>query len=75
MFKSAVKPDVKNALVALLRRGQITQSEAARIAGLSRQAVGQWIDDDLAPMRERYLMRLLEKAVEYQEGLRKRISP
>ena len=34
--------DLRRALVDLLRAGEITMAEAARLGGVSRQAVGKW---------------------------------
>lgn len=34
--------DLRRALVDLLRAGEITMAEAARLSGVSRQAVGKW---------------------------------
>lgn len=49
----------KRAALALLRRGLITKSEAARLAGISRQLMGHWAKDIRSEeAREAVLMRL-----------------
>lgn len=53
-----------DALMAMLRAGQCTQAEAAKLAGRSRQAVAQWLDGfDTVKAREEYLARKLEMRV------------
>jgi predicted DNA-binding protein (UPF0251 family) len=54
----------KRAALRLLRRGQVTQSEAARLAGVSRQLMRHWaraIDVDAA--REAMVARLWQRAI------------
>jgi predicted HTH domain antitoxin len=48
---------MRRAAVSLLRRGLITKAEAARLAGVSRQAVQNWevAEEDA---REAYLAKL-----------------
>jgi hypothetical protein len=54
-------PAMLDALLTMLKAGQITQGEAARLAGRSRQAVAQWLDGfDTVGAREKYLIRKLE---------------
>jgi hypothetical protein len=50
----------RTALIAMLKAGQITQAEAARLAGRSRQSVAEWIPDvDTTAARNEYLRRRL----------------
>jgi hypothetical protein len=41
-FVKTIDPDARRAAVTLLRRGTITVSEAAALAGVSRQVVRYW---------------------------------
>lgn len=51
-------------LLAMLKAGQCTQAEAARLSGRSRQAVAQWLDGfDTVAAREEYLQRKLQMRV------------
>lgn len=53
---------IKRAVLKLLKRGQVTQSEAARLAGRSRQIVAHWakaVDD----ARPEYLAKLWRRAL------------
>jgi transcriptional regulator with XRE-family HTH domain len=48
------------ALLAMLKAGQCTQAEAAKLAGRSRQAVAQWLEGfDTVAARQEYLQRKL----------------
>jgi hypothetical protein len=50
---------IKRAALSLLSRGLITQSEAARLAGISRQNMRYWARDiDCERARETYLAAL-----------------
>lgn len=56
----------KAAAIKLLERGEITLSEAARLAGTSKQAAQQWArgrELDLNAARERHLARIWTKAL------------
>jgi predicted transcriptional regulator len=52
----------KKAVLSLLRRGLVTQSEAARLAGRSRQIVAHWAKD-LPDSRAEYLAKAWESAI------------
>lgn len=52
----------KRAVLSLLRRGMATQSEAAKLAGRSRQIVAHWAKS-LPDTRAEYLKDQWEKAV------------
>jgi Helix-turn-helix domain len=49
--------NTKAAALKLLRRGVITQSEASKLAGISRQLVRYWVKD-MPDARPGYLARL-----------------
>jgi hypothetical protein len=54
------------AALALLRKGQITMSEAGRLVGVSKQLVRHWVtvrDIDVAAAREAYLRRTWKGAL------------
>jgi hypothetical protein len=51
----------KQAVLKLLRRGQVTQAEAARLAGRSRQIVRHWAKDLPADAREQHLTKLWQR--------------
>ncbi len=53
---------IKRAVLKLLKRGQVTQSEAAHLAGRSRQIVRHWAKD-LPDARQGYLAKLWAKAI------------
>lgn len=58
------KDDTKRAALKLLRRGLVTQSEAAKLAGVSRQLMRYWAQD-IPDARPGYLaqiwMRMLRR--------------
>ena len=52
------------AALKLLAKGLVTQSEAARLAGISRQLVRKWVKGaDTVAAREAYLDRIWRKAM------------
>jgi hypothetical protein len=53
----------KKAVLSLLRRGLVTQSEAARLAGRSRQIVAHWAKD-LPDSRAEYLAKLWRRSLQ-----------
>lgn len=53
---------MKKAVLKLLRRGLVTQSEAARLAGRSRQIVAHWAKG-LPDARAEYLTKQWAKAL------------
>lgn len=53
----------KKAVLSLLRRGLATPSEAARLAGRSRQIVAHWAKDLPADSRATYLAKVWQKAM------------
>lgn len=54
----------KAAALRLLARGLITQSEAARLAGVSRQLVAHWAKGlDVEPAREARLAQIWSKSM------------
>lgn len=55
----------ERAALSLLRRGLVTQSEAAELAGVSRQVVAYWVSRDgidCAKVRSAHLLKLWRKA-------------
>jgi hypothetical protein len=53
-------------VLALLRKGQITMSEAGRLAGVSKQLVRHWVTVrgiDVAAAREAYLQKTWKQAL------------
>lgn len=57
-------PALLDAVLAMLKAGQCTQAEAARLAGRSRQAVAQWLAGfDTVKAREEYLQHRLQMRV------------
>lgn len=54
--------NTKRAVLKLLKRGHVTQSEAARLAGRSRQIVAHWAKD-MPDARPEYLAKLWERAL------------
>ena len=55
---------IKKAALSLLSRGLVTQSEAARLAGVSRQLMRHWARDiSLEQAREAVLLKLWRKAL------------
>jgi hypothetical protein len=57
----------REAALFLLRQGLVTQSEAAALAGASRQLVWHWVNVaelDAVEARQRYLTRLWSKAIQ-----------
>jgi DNA-binding transcriptional regulator YdaS (Cro superfamily) len=73
---STLSTTQRAALLALIRAGRITVSEAAALAGVSRQAVSAWCRRariDAAAARARYLAEaaaeaLLEPELDWREG-------
>lgn len=53
----------KKAVLSLLRRGLVTQSEAAHLAGRSRQIVRHWARDLPADAREKYLKKQWDRTI------------
>lgn len=56
----------KAALVSLLRRGVITEAEAAQVAGVARQSVAQWLDQPPGAARSRrwrYVLKQVDFAM------------
>ena len=54
---------IKRAALSLLARGLVTQSEAARLAGISRQLMRHWAKDIPCDRnRDAYLGKLWAKA-------------
>ncbi len=54
----------KRAALNLLRRGLVTQSEAARLAGISRQLMRYWASDiDCEATRASLITKLWQKAI------------
>lgn len=64
MTRASTNDDsTKAAALKLLRRGLITQSEAARLAGVSRQLVRYWVRElDTDQAREATLRRIWDRA-------------
>jgi hypothetical protein len=60
--QTAIDDTIKQAVLALLRRGIATQSEAARLSGRSRQIVRHWAKD-LPESRCDYLNRQWQSAI------------
>lgn len=54
----------KAAVLKLLRRGLVNQSEAAKLAGRSRQLVRHWAKDLPDDAREKYLSKLWERTLQ-----------
>lgn len=54
--------NTKRAVLKLLKRGQVTPSEAARLSGRSRQIVSHWAKD-LPDARPEYLAKLWQRAL------------
>jgi|GEM_PF-5298340 predicted HTH domain antitoxin len=52
----------KKAALSLLRRGMVSQSEAARLAGISRQLMRHWAREiDVEAAREQVLAKLWQR--------------
>jgi hypothetical protein len=62
MDKPTNDDSTKAAVLKLLKRGQVTQSEAARLAGRSRQIVAHWAKG-LPDARAEYLAKLWARAL------------
>lgn len=61
-----VKPNIRAAAIELLRSGLATQSEAAALAGVSRQLIVKWLrieDFDPIEQREAFLHEAWRKCV------------
>ena len=57
--------DMRDIVLAMLKAGFLTQSEAADIAGVTRQRVGQWVRKERiqpAAAREKHLRELVRNA-------------
>jgi hypothetical protein len=64
---ATVDDSTKAAALRLLRRGLVTQAEAARLAGVSRQLVRHWARDmPIDEAREAALKRLWQRATKPQ---------
>lgn len=58
------KLDIRDRVMLLLRKGYVTQVEAARLGKVSRQRVFQWVQQDgLRPSeaREKHLRQLMKE--------------
>lgn len=61
--KLAIDDSTKQAVLTLLERGEITQIEAARLSGVSRQLIAHWSAEiDIEKARAKYLAKLWAKA-------------
>jgi transposase-like protein len=59
MGKQMRNEDIKRAALALLAKGLVTMSEAARLAGVSRQLVRYWARDiPVDDVREQLLLKM-----------------
>lgn len=64
MAKATPDDTTKRAALKLLRRGLVTQSEAARLAGVSRQLMRHWaLEIDTEAAREHFLTALWQKSL------------
>ncbi len=64
MPKATNDDSTKRAALSLLRRGMVTQSEAARLAGISRQLMRHWAGElDAMDAREALLAKLWDRAI------------
>lgn len=56
---------MRDTVLAMLKAGFLTQSEAAKIAGVTRQCMGQWVRKariQPAAAREKHLRELVRNA-------------
>ena len=61
----------RRAAMVLMQRGQITQAEAGKLAGVSRQAVAQWLAGiRTTRIRDEYLARLWARAIAVQSRIK-----
>ncbi len=64
MGKPTNDDSTKKAALGLLRRGVVSQSEVARLAGVSRQLMRHWARDlDVEAAREVFLAKLWARAL------------
>jgi hypothetical protein len=56
--------NTKAAVLKLLKRGHVTQAEAARLAGRSRQIVRFWAKELPDDAREKHIEKLWKRALQ-----------